>query len=319
MKTDASSTHTGCITLMINILIRTVFTTAISIGVLAGTPRSLGAQSAGIDQALAANDILNLRIVALGHRRLAEFKRSENNQVVETEGTDGEVFEDREPSGIPIEIRGEPFEYLPSLVYVRERGLPDGRQDLFIPLTLNSASPIREISNRNRVDLLVRQAAEENGDQTTFSAYASVPVAENQSHMLIALINRHTEEEGWRDPIVRSFDISPNQLPGGTLLLFNGTPFEMEIDIKTEDSVGTFAIEPMGTRKYTPHIDEKGRSFMRANLVARNGAKKQIYLNSIKVDSSGRTYLFAYFDPRRRTSNPAGLIQFSDQIPSNKP
>jgi len=70
----------------------------------------------------------------------------------------------------------------------------------------------------------------------------------------------------------------------------------------------------MEPKSYIPYTDEYGRSQMRAKVVARNGAEKQIYLNSLRVDPSRRTYLFAYLDPRRQTSNPAGLVQFSDTL-----
>ena len=73
----------------------------------------------------------------------------------------------------------------------------------------------------------------------------------------------------------------------------------------------------MKTKSHKPETAPSGRSLLRANIVARNGVKKQIYLNSVKVEETGRTFLFAYFDPRKKTANPAGLVQFSDVLPTD--
>ncbi len=281
---------------------------------LAAIPLPLAAQSDVDADPPSGGKRLNLRLIALGHRRLAQFERSEEARVIKIQTPDGKTIEETIPRGVPIEVQGERFEYLPSLVYLRERGLRDGKKHLVAPLVLNSATPYHRISTRGQVKLLLRQPQQEPGSEPAFTTYAAADVAEGQSHMVLALINRFNETEGWRQPIVKSFDVSPARLPGGSVFLFNGTPFPMEVDIKVRDSFEKVTIEPMATKSYRLETDSTGRSLLRAHIVARNGFKKQIYLNSVKVGETGRTFLFAYYDPRKKTSNPAGLVQFSDVL-----
>ena len=261
---------------------------------------------------------LNVRVVALGHRRMAKFERSDKVRIVKIRTPDGKTIEEKIPAGVPTEVKGKPFEYLPALVYLRERGLKDGKRHVIAPLVLNSASPSKKLSHRAKLNLLILQPAEDKNSKPAFRTYASADVGQEQSHLIVALINRHDQQEGWRNPIVRSFDVSPGKLPGGSILFFNSTPFPMEVDVMLQGKYQTVTVEPMASRQYMPARDSDGRSLLRAKIVARNGAKKQIYYNTVKVDDNGRTYLFAYYDPRKKTSNPAGLVHFTDEIPQSK-
>ena len=53
---------------------------------------------------------LNVRVVALGHRRLAKFQRSDKAKIIKIKTPDGETIEETIPAGVPIEVKGKPFE-----------------------------------------------------------------------------------------------------------------------------------------------------------------------------------------------------------------
>lgn len=259
---------------------------------------------------------LKVRFVALGHRRLAQFKNSQKEEVVKFTTPDGDVVEEIFPAGVPVEVMGKPFEYLPPLVYVRNRG--KDKNYVTSPLMLNASTREIEISPRQRIDVLLRQRQEGSEGGFAFSNYVSSPVGENQSHLLLALINRVNELEGWKNPVVKAFDVSPKALPGGSLLVFNATPLKIEIDVPIKNKHETLTIDSLKSRIVPASVNENGRTLVRARLVSPTGEKKQFFYNSMRLEKNKRAYLFAYFDPRRQTSNPAGMVQFRDELPATE-
>ncbi len=258
--------------------------------------------------------LLNVRFVALGHRRLAKFESSKEAKIVKIKTPDGETIEETIPAGVPLEIMGRKFEYLPSLVYMANKNKNTGERFSVSPLILNACSRDNIISYRQRLDVYLRQSTGDNGGEQEMIKYISSPVGEDQSHLLVAIVNKYNQAEGWKTPVTKSFDTSPNNLPVGSLLLFNGTPFKIEVDHLVEGTMKTVIVKPMGAFKLKPTVDKNARTIVRARLVASNGKKKQFYYNSLRIKKGGRSYLFAYFDPRRQTSNPAGMVQFYDEI-----
>ena len=258
--------------------------------------------------------LLNVRFVALGHRRLAKFERSKEAKVVKITTPDGETIEEIIPAGVPLEIMGKKFEYLPSLVYMANKNKETGERFSVSPLILNACSQESILTYRQRLDVYLKQSSGDKDGEQELVKYVSSPVGENQSHLLVALVNKYTQAEGWKTPITKSFDTSPKVLPVGSLLVFNGTPFNIEVDYLEEGKLKTVIVKPLDSLKLKPTINKEARTIVRARLVAKNGVKKQFYYNSLRIKKEGRSYLFAYFDPRRKTSNPAGMVQFSDEI-----
>ena len=258
--------------------------------------------------------LLNVRFVALGHRRLAKFERSKEAKVVKITTPDGETIEEIIPAGVPLEIMGKKFEYLPSLVYMANKNKETGERFSVSPLILNACSQESILTYRQRLDVYLKQSSGDKDGERELVKYVSSPVGENQSHLLVALVNKYTQAEGWKTPITKSFDTSPKVLPVGSLLVFNGTPFNIEVDYLEEGKLKTVIVKPLDSLKLKPTINKEARTIVRARLVAKNGVKKQFYYNSLRIKKEGRSYLFAYFDPRRKTSNPAGMVQFSDEI-----
>lgn len=256
---------------------------------------------------------LNVRFVALGHRRTAVFETSKEDKIVKIRTPDGKTIEEVIPAGMPVEVLGKPFEYLPSLLYVKEPGHKDGY--VMSPLALNASIPGIEIKRRARVDALLRQQSPTSDGEATLSKYVSAAVGEKQTHMLLALVKRFNQKEGWKSPVVEALDISPQVLPGGSLLLFNATPFKVEIDVMVEQKHEILTIAPMKSRSVKATVDSSGRTTVRANLVSNRGDKMQFYYNSVRLSDDGRSYLFAYYDPREETANSAGMVHFSDELP----
>ncbi|MCP5535476.1 MAG: hypothetical protein H7A51_04480 [Akkermansiaceae bacterium] len=263
--------------------------------------------------------LLNVRFVALGHRRLAKFDRSKEAKVIKIKTPDGDTIEEIIPAGVPTEIMGKKFEYLPSLVYMPNKDHDTGERFSISPLTLNACSKESIITHRQRLDVYLRQSSGDKGGEQELVKYVSSPVGEHQSHMLVALVNKYNQLEGWKTPVTKSFDTSPEQLPIGSLLVFNGTPYRIEVDFMADNKMNTVTVKPLDSLKLKPTVNKEARTILRARLVALNGVKKQFYYNSLRIKKDGRSYLFAYFDPRRQTSNPAGMVQFSDEIKSPIP
>ncbi|MBK1829303.1 hypothetical protein JIN77_01065 [Verrucomicrobiaceae bacterium R5-34] len=284
------------------------------------SPTCLVAQEATSEEASVEDGArqLNVRFLALGHRRLAKFVRSKKARVIKIKTPDGETIEETIPSGVPIEVLGKEFEYLPSLVYIRDRRARKSGGYAVSPLILNAATQEKTLTYRSHLSLFLRKPTGEGGEQV-LSRYVSAPVGEEQTHMLMTLVNRFDRHEGWKTPIVKTFDTSPKALPGGSVLFFNATPFPIEIDVPIGSKVELRTLAPMKSMALKPMINKDGRTLVRARLVAKNGAKRQFYYNSVRLSEDGRAYMFAYFDPRRKTSNPAGMVQFSDEIEVTSP
>lgn len=258
---------------------------------------------------------LKVRLVALGHRRDAKFVASKEPKVIKIKTPDGETITETIPAGVPIEVMGKEFEYLPPLVYFPERKMSSSAKDNIAtsPLILNACTQAKELSYRQRLDILLRRPVPGADNEMELQKYVSTNIGEEQSDVLVAIINRPGEKEGWKNPISRSFDTSPTKLPGGSLLIFNGTPYNMEVDIPLDGAFKTVTIKSLASQQFKPGTNSKGRTMVKARLVASNGQKKQFFYNTLRVDDKHRSYLFAYFDPRQKASNPAGMVQFHDE------
>ena len=258
---------------------------------------------------------LGVRLVALGHRRLAKFEQTKEPKVVKLRTPEGEVITETIPAGSPVEVMGKEFEYLPPLVYIPERKAVDTGKMVTSPLILNACTQEQELSYRARLDILLRRQVAGEDAKMELKRYASATVSENQSNILLALINRANQKEGWKDPVIKSFDTSPQKLPGGSLLVFNATPYGLEVELPVGSGFKKYTLKPMESRRFSPNVNQKNRTKAVAHLVAKNGSKRQFYNSTLRLSSDTRAYLFAYHDPRRHASNPAGMVQFYDEVP----
>ena len=304
--------------MMINrILTRRILLASCSLAIL--LPAPLSAQEDAEATAEDSDRKLNVRFLALGHRRLAKFVQSKKARVIRIKTPDGETIEETIPSGVPLEVLGKEYEYLPALVYIRDKGARKTGGYAISPLILNAATEEKALTYRPRLDLFLRKPSPDGEGEHVLTRYVSSAVGKEQTHMLMTLVNRYSKSEGWKEPVIKSFDTSPTQLPGGSLLFFNATPYSIEIDVPINNKFEVRTIAPMKSISLKPSIDKDGRTLVRARLVAQNGAKRQFYYNSLRLTKDGRAYLFAYFDPRRKTANPAGMVQFSDKIDLPEP
>jgi hypothetical protein len=114
---------------------------------------------------------------------------------------------------------------------------------------------------------------------------------------------------------MRVFDTSPSQLPGGSLFIFNSTPFPVELDVPVKDGGGHIILKPLEARSLRPGVDSSGRTRVIARLVGKGGTvKKQFYYNSLPISQDGRSYLLVYADPKPQNPNPAGVVTFRDTL-----
>ncbi|GAA5494159.1 hypothetical protein Rhal01_00317 [Rubritalea halochordaticola] len=262
---------------------------------------------------------IDVRFVALGHRRTAKFERSKEAKKVRIKAPDGTVIEETIPAGVPLEIMGKEFEYLPPLIYIPERRATENNRLATSPLILNACTKAKTLSYRPQLDILLRRNVANSESEMELKKYASVRVGEKQSEVLVAMINRTNQKEGWEKPLTKSFDTSPDKLPGGSLLLFNSTPFSMEFEMPMGNEFKTYTLKPLESKQYKPNTNNKNQTIVKARLVAPNGKKMQVFYSAVKLKPDTRAYLFSYYDPRKGAIPPAGIIQFHDEVKLSEP
>lgn len=257
---------------------------------------------------------LKVRIIPLGHRRLAQFKKTTKAQTIKIKSPDGDTIEEVIPAGMPVEVMGDKFEYLPPLAYIPQKNTQTGEKFLTTPLILNSSIRELPLKNKGKFDLYIRKSKAQDSQEFEMLKYASATTQPEQSHLLVVLINNYRTKEGWKTPLVKSFDTSPENLGAKEFFVFNGTPFPIEIESPQGSKFIMQTIKPYQSLQLKPNYNAKGRTVVKAKLIAPNGQKQQFFYTSLKLDPDQRGYLMAYFDPRRKSSNPAGMIQFKDTI-----
>ncbi|WP_193214577.1 hypothetical protein [Luteolibacter marinus] len=261
-----------------------------------------------------APERLQLRVVALGHHRTTRWKMGEREGDAAAPLAPGEKAGKKKGGGLrPVEIKGKPFEYLPSPLYLRDEG-DGGRVEMRpVSLALNAPGTESEVKPRMSLDLLTGETGADGG--LLHHGYVSAALPNGASRALAVLVAAPGKVEAWKDPGVHVFDTSPVALPGGSLFVFNGTLFGIELDVPVKDAKGPLMLKPLESRVLRPGVNRSGRTQVVARLVGNGGkVKRQFYYNTLPVSPDSRSFLLVYADPKPKNPNPAGVVMFRDEL-----
>lgn len=259
-----------------------------------------------------------VRILVLGHQRAAEFTKTTADQTVEAPGPDGKMGKMLIPKGSPLEIRGDPLEYLPGNIFIENKAPDNGKQMIPVNWSINDAHSTLEIKPRTELAFLIKTTGREGGE--TLSPYLSTKLPVASGNCLVAVVANHRETESWKNPQTYAFDTSAEAVPPGTLFFFNGTPFPIEVNIPRHDTEDPEIVEAYRTTTIKPGVNKEGRSIAIVKLISRkNGLKKQFYYNTFPVPSDGRVFMAAAFDPNPDAPSPATIVHFTDVIHQEAP
>lgn len=261
-----------------------------------------------------------VNIAALGHQRMIQIERTQAPKVIRFKTPDGEDVEMEIPAGAPLEVKGKEFEYLPSTGYFYEKFGKEEPKFHRVPLILNRLGGATQIARPSKLSLLIQSQEAIEGQQelaASLKTYASAPIEGGQTHSLMVLVKRFQDQEPWRNPVVRHFDISPSKMPTGAALFFNGCPFEMEMEISSADGRKSVErLKPFNFKLLKAGDGESDVSLnLVASLVAKNGNKQQFYYNSIRIPRNQRSFVFSYYDPRKDAASRAAIVTSSEPIP----
>jgi hypothetical protein len=275
--------------------------------ILSAAITTLDAQEAGDPPGL------KVRVVVLGHQRMAQFTTTTADETITAPGIDGKMTEMVIPKGSPLEIRGSAFEYLPGDIFIENKTPANGSQMIPLNWSINDAHSTLEI--HPRVELAFLQKTLDADGSESFSPYLSAKLPGDTANCLIAVVANPREVEAWKSPQTYVFDTSARAVPPGTLFFFNSTPFSIEMNVPRQDTQEPEIIEPYQTTIIKPGTNDEGRSIAIVKLISRkNGIKKQFYYNTFPVPRDGRIFMAASFDPNPNASSPATIVHFTDVI-----
>jgi hypothetical protein len=254
-----------------------------------------------------------VRIVVLGHQRVAEFTKTTADETITAPGIDGKMTKMVIPKGSPLEVRGSALEYLPGDIFVENKAPDNEKQMIPVNWSINDAQPTLEIKPRTELAFLLKTTGTDGSEAHT--PYLSAKLPAGSGNCLVAVVANHREVESWKNPQTYAFDTSAEAVPPGTLFFFNGTPFPIEVNIPRQDTEEPEIVEAYRTTIIKPGVNKEGRSIAIVKLISRkNGLKKQFYYNTFPVPGDGRVFMAAAFDPNRDAPSPATIVHFTDVV-----
>lgn len=266
-------------------------------------------------QEIEKEKVLKLRLAAIGKPRQSVWTKTTKPTEVSLPSQPGEKVETLViPAGMPIEVEGERFEYLPNVLYFKNRD-GSGKEGLKpIGMTQNSPPAQIELSPRSEIEFLLNNT-KEGSSEASYRKYISGAIPTGASQILAVAVSNLREKESWKEPQLRIFDTSPEALPKGSLFVFNSTPLSIELSVPLKNGKKSVEIPAKRARILQPAVNESNRTVVIARLLSHDGSsKRQFYYNTLPIQPDGRTYLLVYADPRPNNPNPAGVVMFRDTI-----
>jgi hypothetical protein len=255
-----------------------------------------------------------VRIIALGHQPATVWRIENRKTDASKPLAPGEKpAAEGGPRKVAVEVRGHRFDYLPSPLHVSSKGDHDRKTMRRIPLVLNAPANDIELKRRDSLSLKLGESGPDG--KVRYRDYITTSLPAQSTNVLVTLIARHAQKQMWEKPTVLAFDTSPRVLPGGSLFVFNSTPFAVEMDVPIKGLDGPVVVDAMQSRILRPGLNKEGRTIVISRLVAKDGVRKrQFYYNTLPMKKDERTYLLIYADPKPKSPNPAGVVMFRDKV-----
>ncbi len=257
---------------------------------------------------------LDVLVVAVGHKRIAKYTIPNEPSIIEEEQEDGSIKKVVYNNRFPKEIQAKPFEDFPRNLYLKNKNAQGKTIFEKISITPNRRPSQKKIHRRSNLNFLLKTLPRKPDEKVTYKKYLSSSIGEDQTHALLLFVKNYRQKKGWEKPLLKNFNISPEKLPVGSILIYNSSPVPIEVDTPGKNGLSTIAIAPSKSANIVPVLDKSSRTMVRARAVLKNGSKKEFFYDSILIPSNGRGFLFPYLNPNSKKHQPIKMVAYYDEL-----
>ena len=265
-----------------------------------------------------AQKVQRVRVIPIGARRQAKFVRSKKPVTLTVDGGKGKTIVGSIEKGLPTEVMGKENEYVPYELYIANRNKKTGAKYKKFSLGLNSLTPSSKIRSRGVVSFFKKRATQNQDGKTTYrySSYHKTKVNPDASDVLVTLVKNIKSKEGWADPLVRSFDVSPQVFPANSCLVYNTSPFPIYLKIAGKEVV---KVSPYRHVYLKGLKSDKYGAIPYAVTMKVSGKNERVCMNAFQGSKDSRYYMFTFLDPRKGVKKRGDITVFTEQTPKPVP